>query len=200
MPTPTFDGEVYDDQQQYKDDNKLFAQFFTQAVKNETKSLVEGRPIFDEKVLIRILTPGSRDVMVTTASEQYRMRFPKQWERFKMKHSQTQDGTPLEEVPFLTVGQIAELKGVNVHTLEQLAGMSDVLAQKFMGSHQLRQRAQAFLQAAKESAPVQQLQAELEKRDNEIELLKSQVNQLIAAQEAKQSKPVQVHTRADLAA
>lgn len=190
MPTPTFDGEVYDDAQTYKDDNRLLAQFFTEAKKNERKSAEAGRPIFDEVVLVRVVTPGSRDVMVTLATEAYKQRFSKQWERFQRQQEQVQDGTPLDEVPFLTVGQIAELKGVNVFTLEQLAGMSDSLAQKFMGSHQMRKRAKDYLEAAAQAAPLTHLQAELEKRDNQIELLQSQLKQMASTMEklTKKSK------------
>ena len=188
MPTPTFDSEVYEDNQTYKDDNRLLAQFFTEAKKNETKSAEAGRPIFDEVTLVRVVTPGSRDVMVTKATEAYKQRFSKQWERFEKQQEQVQDGTPLDQVPFLTVGQIAELRGVNVFTLEQLAGMSDSLAQKFMGSHQLRKRAKDYLEAAAQAAPITHLQAELEKRDNQIELLQAQVQQLTASMEKMMTK------------
>jgi hypothetical protein len=180
MPTPNYDGAMFD-QPQSEDDKRLYVQFFMEAVKNETKSAAEGRPIFDEKPLIRIFTPGSRDVMVTRATPQYQARFAAQWAKFQQSQEQAVDGTPLEQVPFLTVGQVAELKAINCITLEQLAGMADSLAQKFMGSHQLRQRAKDFLEVAKSAAPMTQLRAELEERDNKISVLERQVAELVAA-------------------
>jgi hypothetical protein len=179
MPTPTYDGTVYDDKNVHEEDKRLFVQFFMEAVKNETKSAQEGRPIFDEIPHVRIITPGSRDVMVTRAGKQYQQRFPKQWEQFQKQAEQTVNGTPLEQVPFLTVGQIAELKALNVMTLEQLAALSDNVMHRFMGAQKLKQQASAYLMAAFDSAPIAEMQAELAKRDAEIATLKQQMAMLL---------------------
>ncbi len=186
MPTMEYDGAVYDENNQYEDDKRLYVQFFMEAVHDKPRSDEEGRPIFKEVPMIKIITPGSRDSMVTRANEAYKRRFPSHWERFQKKMEQAIEGTPLEQVPFLTVGQIAELKAVNCFTLEQLGGMSDALASKMMGMHGLRQKAAAFLEAAKGAAPFTKMQAELEKRDVEITVLKQQVEQLLAAQKTEQ--------------
>jgi hypothetical protein len=188
MPTPTFDSDVYAEGQEYKDDARLVVQFFTEAVKNEAKSAEAGRAIFDEVAMVRIMTPGSRDVMVTRAGKNYPLRFPRQWERFQANQSQIADGTPLEQVPFLSVGQIAELKACNVYTLEQLANLADSVAHKFMGAQKMKQLAVAYLEAAKEAAPFTKLMDELEKRDAQIAVLQQQVAQLAAAQ-AQAAKP-----------
>lgn len=175
MPTPTYDGVVTSELDESAEDKRLLVQFYFEAVKNEFKSAQEGRPIFDDVPMIKIITPGSRDVMVAQANERYQTRFPRHWEAFQKKMSQVVEGTPLEQVPFLTVSQIAELKAVNCLTLEHLATMSDQNAAKFMGMNGLRQKAKDYLEAAKSAAPLTRLQAELAKRDNEIEVLKNQL-------------------------
>ena len=179
MQAPVFDGVVYDHNNQYELDARLYVQFFVQAIQNNFKSEQEGRPIFDEIEMIRIMTPGSRDVFVGKATYQYQARFPKQYAAFKAGKEQPLEGTPLEEVPFLSVGQVAELKAINVKTLEQLAHMPDALAQQIMGNFGLRQKAQNFLAAAKDQAPFTHMEAELAKRDAEITALKDQIQQLI---------------------
>ncbi len=189
MPTPTYDGAVYDDQTVHEEDKRLFVQFYLEPVKNATKSAVEGRPIFDELPMVKIITPGSRDVMVTRATANYQQRFPKQWDAFQRNLSQSIEGTPLEQVPFLTVGQIAELKALNVMTLEQLANLSDAVVHKFMGAQKMKQQAQTYLDAAKSAAPMTQLMAELEKRDAQIAALQQQVEQLVAAKKATAEPP-----------
>jgi hypothetical protein len=156
--------------------------FFREAVKNEVKSAEAGRPIFDEVDMIRVITPGSRDVLVTKANQHYKDRFPKHWDLYQRKQEQIGDGTPLDQVPFLTVGQIAELKALNVMTLEQLAGLADNVAHRFMGFNDMKRKAQQYLEAAKSAAPITKLNEELAKRDAEIEALKQQMAQLIAAQ------------------
>jgi hypothetical protein len=179
MPTPQYDGTVYDSSNIHEEDKRLFVQFYAEAVKNETRSAAEGRPIFDEVPMVKIITPGSRDVMITRASKSYQERFPKQWEAFTMSQAQEGiTGTRLEQVPFLTVGQIAELKALNVYTLEQLANIADNVLHRFMGAQKLKQQAQAYLLAAFDNEPIARMQAELEKRDLQIATLTTQVEAL----------------------
>jgi len=179
MPTIEYDEKIYAEDQMFEDDKRLFVTFFMEAVQDKVASAREGRPIFVEKPNIRIITPGSRDVTVVRAHEGYQKRFPRQWERFIKQQEQSVDGTPLEQVPWLTVGVIAELKAVNCCTLEQLAGMSDTHMTKMMGLIGFKQKAVAYLAAAKEAAPFTQMQAQLEQRDVEISLLKQQVQELV---------------------
>jgi len=180
MPTAEYEGKVYEDDQQYEDDKKLVAQFFMAAVHDVAASAEAGRAIYREVPNIRVLTPGSRDVMVTKATEVYQNRFPKQWERFKKQLEQVQDGTPLELVPWLTIGVVAELKAANCFTLEQLAGMSDSLLSKMMGMQGFRQKARLYLENAASQAPFTALEAKLAEKDNQIEVLKRQMEELQA--------------------
>jgi len=189
MPTAEYEEKVFAEDAQYEDDKRLFVQFFTEAVEDKFASKEQGRPIFREVACVRIMTPGSRDVTVNKANDSYKRRFPRQWARYEQQLEQVQDGTPLEQVPWLTVGVIAELKAVNCHTIEHLAGMGDAQLSKMMGMLGFRQKAQAWLQAATEAVPFTKMRAELEERDNTIEVLKQQVAALMAANaEAAQQK------------
>ena len=166
----------FEDNQQSDADKRLFVVFYTGTVHNEHKSIEAGRPIFDEIDLVKIITPGSKDSFVGDATPDYQARFPQQWARYKAGKDQNTSGTPLNQLPWLGQGQIAEFNAVGCHTVEQLVGMSDALSVKFMGHHQIKQRAQAYLDAAKESAPLVKLQAELHKRDETIEELRQTVD------------------------
>lgn len=187
MPTATYDSDVYEDGQQFKDDKNLMVRFFMQPIKHEVKSQEEGRPIFIEIPYIEVITPGSRDNLVTEATENYQNRFRRQWENFKLRQENPLEGTILSEVPWLTVSQVAELNALNIKTVEQLVNLPDSLAQKVMGSHQLRQRAQRFLDAAKGEATNTKLEAQLAERDATIasqgqmlEKLQAQMAELMA--------------------
>jgi len=164
----------------YAMDHKLMVNFYVRAVQNNFKSSQEGRPIFDEVEFVRIIIPGdTKTIIDTKVTNEYRNRFAEKYERFKKGMAQAQTGTPLEVWPQMTVGQVAELKAMHISTVEQLADLSDVLAQKIMGSFQLRQKAQVFLEAAKGEAQNSKMAAELEKRDIEIAALKAQVEQIL---------------------
>jgi hypothetical protein len=187
MSTETLDHAMdFTDNQQAEADKRLFVVFFKDAVKNAAASTEAGRPIFEERDFIRIITPGSRDSFVERVREgdQYTQRFPTQWARYKQNLDQTVTGTPLSQVPWLSIAQVAEFNAVGCKTVEQLVGMADAMAGKFMGFHQIKQRAQVYLDAAKEAAPALKLQAELEKRDEQIAQLQAQMATMMAAKPA----------------
>lgn len=177
----------FDDNQQAEADRRLLVVFFREPIKNEPKSIEAGRPIFDEIDLIKIITPGSRDSFVGDATPEYQARFPQQWARYKAGLEQIQSGTPLEQLPWLSVGQIAEFKAVGCHTVEQLVSMPDAMSQKFMGHHAIKQKAQAYLDAATSAAPMLKLQSELEKRDQQILELQAQMKAVLEARATEQA-------------
>jgi hypothetical protein len=185
MSTEMLDHELnFQDNQQSEADKKLFVIFYSEAIKNESKTIAAGRPIFDDIDHIKILAPGSRDTFVTEATPEYQMRFADRWKQYKANQEQTVSGTPLSEIPWMTKGQVAEFRAVNCQTAEQLVNMPDNVSQKFMGHHQLKARVQAFLDAAAGAAPALKLQAELEKRDEQIAQLQSQVKTMLASASA----------------
>lgn len=185
MPTPEIDFAMnFEANEQSDADKKLLVMFYKGTEKNEVKSVEAGRPIFDEFDLVKIMTPGSKDTYTGDASPDYQQRFPTQWARYKAGQSQEMSGTPLSILPWIGVGQLAEFNAVGCHTVEQLAGMSDALSQKFMGHHAIKQRAQQYLDAAKGNAPLLKMEAELQKRDDQIAELKITVDALLAKDKA----------------
>jgi len=183
VPTDTYEGNVadFDEASQAEGDKKLLAKFFTEAVHQEFASIQAGRPIYKDEHFVSVRAPGSRSEVTAPATYEYQQRFPRQWALFKRGLEQTQSGTPLSMLPWMSKSQIAELNAVHVVTVEQLAAIPDSSGQQFMGHHSMKQRAQAYLDAAKEAAPTIRLQAELEKRDAQIAELKEAVEILKAA-------------------
>ena len=164
----------------------MFVIFFKDAVHSESKSVDAGRPIYDEFDFIKIMAPGSKDSVVEKVNYGHQQRFPKQWAQYQAHQEQTTSGTPLSEVPWLTVAQRAEFIAMNVRSVEGLIGMPDNVAQKFMGFHGIKQKAQAYLDAAAGAAPIARLSAELEQRDTKIAVLEGQMAEMIAIQKAQQ--------------
>jgi hypothetical protein len=181
MSTLDFDMN-FEDGQQDEADKRLLVKFTLQSTYVEHESITAGRPIYKDEETIQIMAPGSRDVTSGLVTEEYKRRFPKQYARFKAGHDQLQTGTPLSALVWMTPAQIAELNAVNCFTVEQLANMPDNLSQKFMGAQALKQRAQKYLDIAKDQAPMLMLQAELEKRDEQLAQLQKQMEVLQAMQ------------------
>ncbi len=178
---PTYDDAAnLANQARFAMDHKLYVQFYIRPVMNNFRSSEEGRPIYEEQEYIRIIVPGdSKTTVDCPVDDIFRMRFEKQYSKFKKGLEQAVDGTPLEMWPQMTVGLCAELKAMNVSTVEQLASLDDGKAQKIMGSYDLRRKAQAFLDAAQGEAANNKMVAELTKRDDEITLLKNQMAELM---------------------
>jgi hypothetical protein len=170
-------------------DSKLFVTFFKHPTQDQAKTLAEGRPMFREETYVRIMVPGDKDsIVVRPARDMDKQRFAKQHDAFEKGEGELHDGTPLKAWPMITRGQVEELKFFGVYTVEALADLADVHVQKFMGVGALKTQAQAYMQAAKDSAPLVQLNAALEDKDNEIAALNQAVQDLITKVE-KLEKP-----------
>lgn len=167
-------------------DKRLLVQFNYHPHLDQAASTAEGRPIYKDRVYVLILVPGDKDSIVhRPAYETDFRRFPEQYKAFKNKDSEAIVGTPLKLVPsWLTASQVRELEYFNVRTVEHLATVNDNLAPNFHGLQALKRQAQEFVRAAKEAAPMAEMQSVLKERDNQIEALQNQLKDLATRMEA----------------
>tara|TARA_R110000744_G_scaffold244685_2_gene361514 strand:- start:2691 stop:3299 length:609 start_codon:yes stop_codon:yes gene_type:complete len=151
-------------------DETLVVKFYTFARHSLPKSKEAGRPIYEDVPYIKIMSPGNRDSVVERpAREADKHRFPQHWRNFQARENQeVVEGTPLSEWPAIQVSQVEELKFMHVLTLEQLVAMSDVNAQNIRGVYALKEKAQKYLDNAKEGLASEAL---AEQRDINAELL-----------------------------
>jgi len=179
-------------QARYAQDGKLVVRFYIRAVKNDFKSNETGRPIFDEEEYVVIRAAGDKtsvvDTPVTIEHSQY--RFPEKYAQFKKGLSQVTSGTPIDQWPQLSVGQVAELKGLGIQTVEQLADLPDNLAMNFMGANELRRKAAQFIKVAGDNAAVAKLDTELAKRDSIIAEMQVKLDQLLVPKESTKRRPL----------
>lgn len=188
MSTLDFDMD-FEDNQQSEADKKLMVKFSIVPHYCEAESIKEGRPIYRDEEVIHVMIPGSRDITAALVDDNYRRRFSSQYRRFKEGRAEMHNGTPLSVLAWMNPSQILELNAVNCFTVEQLAEMPDSLAQKFMGAQALKQRASAYLQTAKDQAPMLKLQDELEKRDAQLMQLQEQIAAMQLQLEANKAPP-----------
>lgn len=163
-------------------DKSLYIKFYHQPVLDKTESLKEGRPIYRDKEYVDIIVPGDKGNIVTRPVRPMdRLRWPELYKSFHENAEQIQVGTPLAVWPGITRSQVEELKFFKVLTVEQLASMSDSVAQRFMGINSLRTRAQTFLEASKGMAQNDQFNDAMSKKDAQIAALNEAVKELSAA-------------------
>lgn len=148
--------------------------FLYRPILNPERSKEDGRPRYDAKPFIRIAQPGDRDNVIVrqvwldeTESNIMadNVRFRDKWEAFLKGQDAPEDGTPLEHWPAITSEQRAELAHFQIRTVEQLAGLTDINASKFLGIRALQKLAKDFLEAAKDGAVITRLHDTIEKQD-----------------------------------
>ena len=154
-----------------------FVEFYDDAVEITYRSEQEGRPVYENRTHVRIIIPGdATNIVETLANQTHYDRYPRQYDRYKQGLVKGVDGTPLEMWPPINKAQVKEARYFEVHTVEQLATISDsAMARMGMGWRDLRAKAQAYLAAAKDGASVVAQAAENKRLQDEISALKNQI-------------------------
>jgi hypothetical protein len=162
-------------------DDKLYVEFSREPVLHPAKSRDAGRAVYEERDFVKIHVPGDKTtVCVEPMHEINVQRFRARYEKWKAGQAEAVVGTPLSAMPQMTPAKVEEYKFFKIVTVEQLADANDQLGQKFMSFHSDKQAAKRFIDATKGNAPVEAMNVELQKRDAEIENLKTMVEALQA--------------------
>lgn len=174
-------------------DEKLLVRFTDLIFENAQRTREEGRPIFEEKCFIEIMSPGEPFPYREMVNERFKERFPKQWEAYQHRKTDVLvDGTPLTEWSGMARTAAEELKYFNIYTVEQLAAVPDNNLNNMRGLSMLREKAQKFMEyadkqaAANAAAEAQKREAEKEERINTLE---QDLAKALAALEALQEAP-----------
>ena len=155
------------------------ARFYMEAVQDPLASAHEGRPIFKQVERVELFMPGNQyNMPVLAVTDVERETFPREYEAFRKGIEVSPDGTPVEEWPILNRAQVMELKAMQIHTIEDVAGLSDLATQRERGLIGLRNKARAFLDDAVSSAFVEQVTKENDSLKIEVATLAQQVKEL----------------------
>ena len=168
----------------------VWPNFFYRPIPNKIKSEEAGRTIHDQVAWVEIIVAGDRNSKVSRKVRplEDQARWPAQYAAFKNGDKMPLQGTPLEQWSQLGVDQVADLKSLGILTVDMLAKLSDDQVQNYgLGGHQLREKAQAFIETAADQAVPQHLASENERlREDNISL----TSQLESMQESMdENKP-----------
>lgn len=188
--TPTIFDEPSDfakpDETRFAADNKLYVEFYRKPVLQPGESRAAGRAVYKEVDYIRIHVPGDKaSVIERPVTQQDEFRFADRYAKWKAGQEEAVTGTPLSALPGMTPSKVEEYKFFKLVTVEQLAEANDNLGSKFMSFQADKQRAKAFMEVARNNAPIEKMNEELQKRDAEIENLRTMVEALQAQSTGK---------------
>lgn len=141
----------------------LLVRFALQREKNEYRSEIEGRDIYDEVEVVYIRTIGSRDEVSNLVTDEHRREFADDYKAWKAGQAAPLTGTPLDEWPGVSQSFIDEMRSYGVRSVEQLAALSDGIASQKPGWLTMRSRAQGWIENSANQADA--AAAELAKAD-----------------------------------
>lgn len=181
-----YDHNVFEER---KADEQLAVQFYMDAIPDDEETLKNGSPKYRDVEMIEIRVRGDRNNIVRRPAHiGDQRRFRAAYENFKANKENPIVGTPLAVWPSMTKALVLELGHMGFRTVEELAGASDSVCDKVAGLRTYKQKALAFLEASKDNAVLEQMHAKLAERDNELEVLKRNHEQLLARMSVLQEK------------
>lgn len=150
-----------------------FVSFEEKAVQNNFRSEKEGRPFFEKKDYIRIKNAGSFDEFFQpwdSQTELFKEQHQSKYDAWKKSKEKQVDfeGTPVDQLPFLTITEIAELKAINILSVEALAEISESIILKTPFLRDKKIKAQAYLKNAVDSKMATSLASENEKLKEQL--------------------------------
>jgi len=172
-------------------DAGLNVRFELRPVKNKLATHRNGGiPVYRDAEYIVIIAPGFEKLFTSESevTDNHKFRFPYEYEAFKKNQSTPLNGIPLALWGAVTPAQIKELEYHGIRSVEQVASLSDTVADTIRGFHALKNAAKQFIEASRDTAAANHLQAQLDEVKSaargEIDALKDQVAQLLALNEA----------------
>lgn len=172
---------------EYSGQNNSVVMFYTRPMVDKQKSASTGRPVFTDKVYVRIHPPGERlNIIDREATSEDKRRYNMHWMQFQENREQVPEGTPID---FLYPDQpsIASMMKANgVFTVEQCAELSAQAIENIgMGAQTHTNNAKKYLDVAMKGAKGSQFRRDIEALENrnrslehEITVLKEQVQKL----------------------
>jgi hypothetical protein len=159
-------------------------EFVNYPVLHGLESKAAGREIYVPKPHIRIRVAGyDKQSFFGPVNEQIKAQYAEEWERWQKGQEEPMTGTPLERWPQMTPEMVANLKGLNFRTVEDVAAAADFAVQKIgMGGYKLRDDARKFLSLAQAAADVGQLDELREANKEKDEALRLQGEQIATMQ------------------
>lgn len=176
----------YDNIPRKVEQQHIIPRFFVDRKETDQIDPDTGLKVFRAVEYVELLIPGDKgNAPVKRVTDEHRRMYHQAYQQFKTSGESGDvvgDGIPLELWNGVKKEQAHGLKQIHIHTVQQLARLSDAhLAQPgMMGLRALRDKAQQFLEAARETAPIAALQHQLDALKAEAGLREKQLQDMIA--------------------
>lgn len=164
---------------------KNYGRFYRKWKRNNFKSIQEGREVGEYVDYILIISPGQiKSEVHRQVVEADKTNFMTEWEAYTRGREQVSSGTPIELLPGLDQARADAFKVHYVMTIEQLAELSDLTAQKTgIGSLDLRDRARKYLASrGADKRALEDAQAQIIDLTAKLAAMQAQLSAVLTAQ------------------
>lgn len=142
-----------------------------------------GRPIYEPRDFVKLVTPGERDEVDREVQEWDKRAYREQWIQYKEQREQVAEGTPLLHLFPGNPEIVDNLRGLKFQTIEQLAEAPDTALKAIaMGAYDYQAKARRFLEGTKDASRFGKIERQLEElasatkaKDDEIASLKAEI-------------------------
>ena len=167
--------------------------FFLDKNLNNIASEKAGHPVYDSVEKVEIIIPGqSLSTAVRFVNQELKNRWPQQYAAFKAGMEAPVEGTPIEEWPPLIPAEVANLKAINIMTVEQLSQINDnAISTMGHGARALRDKAAAWLKNAAGGQALSEATARASRAEAKLETLQRNYGDLAARVDALQRAAAQ---------
>lgn len=167
------------------DTKGVYAKFYTKPVQDDAQTALEGRPIFRDVEFIEIVAAGnSTNVVRRPVRDADKSRFRQAYALFRAGAESQVVGTPLAEVAWISASLAEELAYIKVRTLEQLAELSDSVCGTRPGLYELKRKAAAWVEQAKDGAKFNAIHEENERMRAQMAEMQAKLAELSAGKKS----------------
>jgi hypothetical protein len=147
------------------------------------KTETEGREVYKDVEFVKIAVPGDRNSLFFQPAEgTHRKRFPRAYDAYKQREVVPVNGTPIENWPPVSRSVAMNLRTAHIHTVEDLAQVHDGNVDKICSNgRELREKAKAWLDNAKNGAAAIQLAADKKALQDQLAAMQAQIVALSGA-------------------
>lgn len=159
---------------------QMVVMFYRKAMSNPGKAKLEGRPVYDEKIFVRIHPVGERlNIIDREATEEDARRFALQWAQFQKNKEQIPEGTPIDLLFPENPAVGATMRANGIHTVEQCANLSaHAIDNVGMGAQRYVNAAQSYLSMANKGVKATEYRTKIEELERNNRVLKQQITSL----------------------
>lgn len=171
-------------------DDKLIVGFYRRSELNKFKSKEQGKPVYEGRDFVKIQHPGETlNILDRPIQDSDKQRWPRQWAAYAAGKHDTPDGVPIDLL-FPNRPEIAAtMRGYNIHTVEQLAGLSGTAIDTVgMGAQEWVNAAQRYMERANKGISHHQFENAMAHKDAEIRTMKRQIADLTALIRSQKSE------------